>query len=208
MSSSRDPIDSTPKGALLREAKVALRRKVLAARDALPIEARTAATPAIVAGIVSLPSFNVAPVVLLTLAFRSEWDTTPLIRAALDAGKRVAAPRVNPSTRMLDLHGVSDLARDVRPGHVGIPEPLPTCLSIAPAAVEWVLVPGVAFDIEGRRLGYGGGYYDRLLPLLPRGTPRVVGAFDMQIVERVPAAPHDLGVDTIVTESRTIQIAR
>ncbi len=208
MSSARDPVGATPQGAPLREAKFALRRRVLTARDALPIDARIAATPTIVAGIVSLPSFITSPVVLLTLAFRSEWDTAPLIRAALSAGKRVAAPRVNPSTRMLDLYVVCDLDRDVRPGHLGIPEPLPTCPTVAPAAVEWVLVPGVAFDIEGRRLGYGGGYYDRLLPLLPRAAPRVVGAFDIQIVERVPAAPHDLGVDTIVTESRTIQIAR
>lgn len=208
MSSSRDPVDAAPQGAVLREAKLTLRRKMLTARDALPVGARAAATRAIVAGIVSLPSFIAPRVVLLTLAFRSEWDTAMLIRAAFDAGKRVAAPRVNPSTRMLDLHEVSDLERDVRPGHLGIPEPLPTCPCVAPETVEWVLVPGVAFDIEGRRLGYGGGYYDRLLPLLPRTAPRVVGAFDMQIVERVPAAPHDLAVDTIVTESRTIQIAR
>ncbi len=208
MPSSRDPVDATPQGAALREAKLTLRRRVLTMRDALPADARAAATSAIVAGIGSLPSFVRSRDVLLTLAFRSEWDTDALIQAALAAGKRVALPRVNSATRMLELHRLADPARDVQPGHLGIPEPLPTCPPVAPTTIDWVLVPGVAFDIEGRRLGYGGGYYDRLLPLLPRAAPRAVGAFDLQVVEHVPAAPHDLGIDTIVTESRTIQVAR
>ena len=71
-----------------------------------------------------------------------------------------------------------------------------------------MLVPGIAFDAAGKRLGYGGGHYDRLLPLLPPAAARVAGAFEAQIVERVPAAPHDIGVDCIVTERRTLACAR
>ena len=71
-----------------------------------------------------------------------------------------------------------------------------------------MLVPGVAFDAAGRRLGYGGGYYDRLLALMPPATPRVAGAFDVQLVPVVPAAPHDLVVDTLATESQLLSIAR
>ncbi len=63
-----------------------------------------------------------------------------------------------------------------------------------------MLVPGVAFDPYGYRIGYGGGYYDRLLPLLRRDVRRVSGAFELQVVDRVPTAPHDLTVDAIVTE--------
>ncbi|MET0203775.1 MAG: 5-formyltetrahydrofolate cyclo-ligase, partial [Casimicrobiaceae bacterium] len=70
--------------------------------------------------------------------------------------------------------------------------------------VEWVLVPGVAFDVAGRRLGYGGGYYDRLLPLLPAHAPRIAGAFEAQMVAAVPFGPHDLTVDAIVTEMRIV----
>ena len=65
-------------------------------------------------------------------------------------------------------------------------------------------MPGVTFDRTGRRLGYGGGYYDRLLPLLPAQAPRIAGAFHVQIVERVPAGPHDMTVDAIVTEAETV----
>jgi 5-formyltetrahydrofolate cyclo-ligase len=65
-----------------------------------------------------------------------------------------------------------------------------------------VLVPGVAFDIEGARLGYGGGFYDRLLPLLPPDAHRIAGAFDVQVIEQVPVAAHDARVHRIVTETR------
>jgi 5-formyltetrahydrofolate cyclo-ligase len=69
-----------------------------------------------------------------------------------------------------------------------------------------VLVPGLAFDATGRRLGYGGGYYDRLLPFLSPAAPRVAGAFEAQIVDSVPTAPHDITVDCIVTEQRTLHV--
>jgi len=99
----------------------------------------------------------------------------------------------------------SDL--DIAAGYQGIPEPREQCPVVAPDALDWVLVPGVAFDLAGRRLGYGGGFYDRLLPLLGAAAARVAGAYDLQLVPRVPAAPHDLKVGTIVTETRTIAAA-
>ncbi len=69
-------------------------------------------------------------------------------------------------------------------------------------------MPGVAFDREGRRLGYGGGYYDRLLPLLSPRAARVAGAFDVQIVDRVPVGPNDVTIDAVVTESRALSMPR
>jgi 5-formyltetrahydrofolate cyclo-ligase len=70
--------------------------------------------------------------------------------------------------------------------------------------VDLVLVPGVAFDAEGRRLGYGGGFYDRLLPLMRPDVARVAGAYEEQIVDRVPTAAHDQRVPCIVTPGRVI----
>jgi len=204
MPSAPVPTEADPQGPALREAKVALRRQVLAARDALPADARAAAAAAIVARIAALPSFVGARTVLLTLPFRNEWDTRPLVAAALVAGKTVAMPRVNGARRMLELHAIADPERDVVAGPQGIPEPRPQCVPVAPQAIDWVLVPGVTFDRTGRRLGYGGGYYDRLLPLLPSQVPRIAGAFQVQIVDRVPAGPHDIAVDAIITEGETI----
>ena len=202
------PAPTTPPasivGGALREAKRAARERALAARDALPEPVRAAASLRIADGITSLASFAAARTVLVTLPFRSEWDTRVVARRALAAGKVVASPRVDAVARMLTLHRIADLARDVEPGYRGIPEPRPECSGVEPATIDWVLVPGVAFDGAGRRLGYGGGYYDRLLPLLAAGVPRVAGAFDVQVVPDVPCGPHDLVVDCVVTETRLV----
>ena len=199
------PSSAAPQhGTALRDAKLSLRREMLTRRDSLEPGVRASAGAQIVARLRELPSLTAARTLLFTLPFRSEWDTMPLVRAALAQGMRVAIPRVNAARRMLDLYVIADPVRDIGAGHQGIPEPLLHCGAVDPASIDWVLVPGVAFDRGGRRLGYGGGYYDRLLQLLAPRTPRIAGAFDMQVVPRVPVGPHDATIDLIVTPSETI----
>jgi 5-formyltetrahydrofolate cyclo-ligase len=207
---ARDPAQSagTLVGPALRDAKRDLRERITATRDALAPAVHEKASAAIAARLAALESFRAARSVLLTLAFRSEWGTRPLIDATLAAGKTLALPRVNPVTRMLDLFVVRDVDGDTTPGYRGIPEPQSQLPRIAPDAIDWVLVPGVAFDVDGNRLGYGGGYYDRLLALLPPRTPRVAGAFELQVVPEVPSAHHDLVIDALATESRLLTFAR
>jgi 5-formyltetrahydrofolate cyclo-ligase len=142
--------------------------------------------------------------VLLTLPFGSEWDSMALLLAALERGKAVVLPRVNATARTLELCRLSEPSRDVLPGYRGIPEPQSHCALIAADAIDWVLVPGVAFDTAGHRLGYGGGYYDRLLPQLRSDAARIAGGYEMQLVDRVPAAPHDVPVQALATETRTL----
>ncbi len=190
----------------MHAAKRAVRDRILRARDELPAADRLRAGAAITTAIAARADFTAARTILLSFSFRSEWDTRPLVAAALAAGKTVGAPRVDATTRMLELRQVADLDADLAPGYRGIAEPLPHCLPLALAAIDWVLVPGVAFDASGFRVGYGGGYYDRLLPLLRADARRISGAFELQLVDRVPAAPHDLTVDAIVTERRTLDM--
>jgi len=194
--------DSALTGVALREAKRALRARMIGARDALDEGMRADASRAIVTRIAALPSFAAARCVLVTLPFASEWDSRPLALAALASGKTLVVPRVNNASRMLELHVVTDIVRDVTTGYKDIPEPLPALPQVAAESIDWILVPGVAFSPEGSRLGYGGGYYDRLMITLQPAAARVAGAFDAQIVAHIPAASHDLSVDLVVTESR------
>jgi len=201
------PHDSSAlSGPALREAKRALRERILGARDALDAGVRMQESSAIAQRIASLASFRAAGCVVLTLPFRSEWNTRVLLDDALGRGAAVALPRVNQATRMIELHRVRDANGDIAEGYRGIPEPLASLPRVETSDVEWILVPGVAFDLRGRRLGYGGGYYDRLLPLLPAHASRIAGAFDLQVVDGIPAAPHDLSVNAIATPTRLVAI--
>lgn len=192
----------------LLDAKQTMRGRVLRDRDALPLAQRAKASASIAATLSSRDDFASSATVLLTLPFGSEWDTRVLVAEALACAKTVALPRVNLSTRMLDVCAITRLEHDAAPGYRGIPEPRAHCALLDPASIDWVLVPGVAFDAGGGRIGYGGGYYDRLLPLLRADARRIAGAYELQLVDCVPAASHDLAVEAIVTEARTLSIAR
>jgi 5-formyltetrahydrofolate cyclo-ligase len=195
---------SPPTADALRDAKRALRERVLAARDSLPPEFRAAASAAIGKALAGRDDFAAASTVLLTLPFGSEWDSRPLLLTALERGKTVVLPRVNATARTLELCRLTEPTRDVLPGYRGIPEPQSHCALIAADAIDWVLVPGVAFDTTGHRLGYGGGYYDRLLPQLRSDAARIAGGYEIQLVDHVPAAPHDVPVQALATEVRTL----
>jgi 5-formyltetrahydrofolate cyclo-ligase len=195
---------SPPTADALRDAKRALREGVLAARDSLPPEFRAAASAAIGKALADRDDFATASTVLLTLPFGSEWDSMPLLLTALERGKTVVLPRVNAAARTLELCRLTEPTRDVLPGYRGIPEPQSHCALIAADAIDWVLVPGVAFDTTGHRLGYGGGYYDRLLPQLRSDAARIAGGYEIQLVDHVPAAPHDVPVQALATEVRTL----
>ena len=181
-------------------AKAATRRAVLLRRDALPGGERTLLSGRIVAAILDLPTYQEADAVLAYASFGTELQTDELLRRVLDDGKELVLPRVERGG--LGFYEVRDLARDLTPGTWGIREPGPDrCPPADAGGVGFALIPGVAFDRRARRLGYGGGYYDRLLAGgLPEGTPLVSGAFEVQIVDGVPTDPHDAPVDVVVTE--------
>jgi 5-formyltetrahydrofolate cyclo-ligase len=183
------------------ETKAALRRAVLRRRDALPEGKRALLGGRIVAAILDLPTYENAGVVLAYASFGTEVQTDGFLRRVLSDGKALLLPRVERGG--LGLYEVRDPAGDLAPGTWGIREPKPErCPLGDPDGVDFALIPGVAFDRRARRLGYGGGFYDRLLAGgLPEGTPLVSGAFGVQILAEVPTDPHDAPVDLVVTET-------
>ena len=181
-------------------AKAALRRAVLLRRDALSGEERALLSARIVTAILDLPTYQTADAVLAYASFGTELHTDELLRRVLDDGKELVLPRVERGG--LGLYVVRDPARDLAPGTWGIREPEPDrCPPADAVGVGFALIPGVAFDRRATRLGYGGGFYDRLLADgLSEGTPLVSGAFEVQIVDGVPTDPHDAPVDVVVME--------
>ena len=188
----------------IREAKAALRRQIGAALAAMPPEKRAADSARICAGLRGLPVWKNARSILLFAPMPGEPDVWPLLAEALAAGKTVALPRFNAAARSYGAAQVLDLRSNVVAGHFGIREPAARCPEIPLNQFELVLVPGVAFDRQGRRLGRGSGYYDRLLAEV-RGIKCGV-AFDEQMVVAVPAGPSDVRLDFVMTPAGGVEI--
>jgi 5-formyltetrahydrofolate cyclo-ligase len=139
------------------------------------------------------------------MAFDYEVLTDGLMQQAITSGKQVVLPVVLGDRQEMALYVVEDLGRDVAPGYHGILEPQPQRThAVAPATIELALIPGVVFDLRGRRLGFGSGFYDRFLSRLPRNIPTIGLAFDFQVVPQLPFEPHDVALEAIVTEQRVI----
>jgi 5-formyltetrahydrofolate cyclo-ligase len=185
------------------DSKAALRTAVLARRDALPAAQRAEWSERIFATIAHLAAFRAARTVLAYSSFGSEPVTDPFLEAVVAGGKTLALPRVDRATHSLELYAVTEPSRQLRPGVWGIREPVPgLCARLSPGEIEFALVPGAVFDVAGGRIGYGGGYYDRLLRTCPAAAALVAGAFEVQVVDEVPMEPHDRRLDRVVTERR------
>ena len=180
------------------------RRLALSARDALPPAERERLGEAVRAHALDIRELTDASTVMLFASFRSEIDTAPLAEWVLRTGRTLCLPRVLGPRRMAAFH-VRDRATDLVPGKWDIPEPREGLREVPPEAVDLVFVPGSAFDEEGRRCGYGGGFYDNFLPRTRPGTPWVALAFEAQLVPRIHVEDHDLPVTVIVTERRVIR---
>lgn len=181
--------------------KAVLRERMLAARAALPPARRAEAAAAITRRLRELPELAGARSLLGYAAFGAEVDLGGFLSAAIDAGLAVHLPWVDGED--LRLARVADLEADLAPGWGGVPEPLVSLRQAAEPALDAVLVPGVAFDLHGGRVGYGGGHFDRLLARLPRSTVVVGVGYDVQLVDAVPVEAHDVTMDAVVTETRT-----
>jgi 5-formyltetrahydrofolate cyclo-ligase len=187
--------------------KAALREQARKARVAQ--KDKDAVSAAIVAKVQALPQYQAAKTVMYYVDAGSEVKTRQALAGAIAAGKRVVVPWCVIENNTLELFLLEDVSELVE-GAYKILEPkdelrrLPNKL-IDPKTLDFVMVPGTAFDLKGGRMGQGKGYYDRLLGAVRPDAPLVALAFECQIFDEIPVAPHDVFMDLVVTESRLIK---
>lgn len=193
-------------------AKSALRSLAKQRRAALPADMRATHSATIQRRIIDHGAFQAAHCVLAYSSFGDEVDTGALLAAVHAQGKILLLPRIEHTSGRLVLHAVADTERDLRTGQWGIREPDPQRCPVADiAAADLIAVPGVAFAADGGRIGYGKGYYDRLLPGARHGAdaPMTVAlAFEAQIFGDLPCEAHDLPMRWIASEQRLIDCRR
>jgi 5-formyltetrahydrofolate cyclo-ligase len=203
----------------IKEWKIELRRRAETARNALTPEERSAKSARInelmfrrISEVLdSRMRLGRKPTLFTYMPIKSEVDVTPIVESFWSKRYRVLIPKVQPEQKM-KLYEIRSYA-DLELGKWGILEPTSNASQLIDMKqIDVALVPGLAFDADLGRLGYGGGYYDRFMQQYVRtGNPKpyiIAGAFDLQIIEEVPMGLFDFRLDELITEARTIRGSR
>jgi len=150
-------------------------------------------------------NFLEAKIVLLYVNNKTEVKSSNIIKKCFDFNKIVILPAFDIKKYKMELMKVDDLDNDLIAGQRGILEPdINRCKNVPVDCIDLAIIPGVAFDEKGGRIGSGEGYYDRFIPKLSITTRKVALALEYQIIRQVPVESHDKYVDIIITEERVI----
>jgi len=180
------------------------RQRVLQQRRAFSATEKTPAEQRMLKFLQSWEIFRQAKTIHIFISKTDEPDTVPIIESAWESGKTVAVPCVVPDSFEL-FHSQLKSFEDLSSGALGVLEPSPEGrIAMNPESFDLVIIPGVAFDRQGGRLGYGKGYYDRFLE--QTAAFRLALAFNFQVLEKVPTEKHDVPMNGVLTESGIIEV--
>jgi len=181
--------------------KKKLRNCIQDKRSALSIKEREIKSKAAAEKFFSTRNYIKAKNILIYYPFRSEINTKIIIEDALNKGKKIILPKVDKNK--LNLYFVSNLKDQLEKGAYCIMEPAPLlCERARVTDIDLAVIPGIGFDKNFNRLGYGGGFFDRLFPYLPKRVKKVALCFDIQIMPDIPVTRNDKKIDILITESK------
>jgi len=185
------------------QTKQQLRTQLKKKRLALSEQQVATFSKQILAQLTRTKEYKQAKQILLYHPIQNEVDPTTLFRTTT-TNKTFCLPRICSKTNRLHIHKITD-PQTLKTGKFKIKEPGTKHQIIARKNIDLVITPGLAFDTQGHRIGYGKGYFDRLFKNLSTKAFKIALAYDFQIIENVPAEKHDQKVDLIVTEKRKIK---
>ncbi|NLX76996.1 MAG: 5-formyltetrahydrofolate cyclo-ligase [Clostridiaceae bacterium] len=183
--------------------KKELRQKAREIRDSIDTDSVILLSGIIQDKVCNHPWFERSKTVFVYVSAGNEVRTNDIIEKAIRTGKRVCVPRVIPRVKM-EAVPISNPENDLQTGFFGILEPKPHLRPVSEKETDLVIVPGLVFDLNGFRIGYGGGYYDKYLAQLPDTCKTIGIAFEFQVVDELPAEAHDRNVMAVITEKRVI----
>jgi 5-formyltetrahydrofolate cyclo-ligase len=180
--------------------KEKLRKKIQNRRDNLRVLYRKERSKIIAEKFFNTVYYINSNNILIYYPFRSEVDVTIIIKKALKNKKNIILPRIDKHN--LNLFYVNDLKKQLEKGTYGIMEPtIGLCRPADISDIDLAVVPGLGFDKKLNRLGYGGGFYDKLLMHIPEGVKKIALCFDIQVINNIPASENDIKVDCIITDT-------
>lgn len=189
----------------IKEKKQELREQVASRLESIPKEDLDQKNQVVVEKLFDFANFLEAKIALLYLNSPWEIDSRDIIERSLEMGKIVVLPLINRDRPRVALYKIDSPERDITQDAGGFLTPdIGRCKKVPIDCIDIAIVPGLAFDEKGGRIGSGDGYYDHLIPRLPITTRKVAVALEDQVVSMVPMESHDKYVDIIITDSRVI----
>ena len=189
----------------IRSTKAEIRKQIATQLEALDDKIRKQKNDTIETRLFEFANFLESKIVLLYVNNTLEVDTRSIIARSYDYGKIVVLPSFEPDNDSIILRKIDNAKTDLKPGGQGLLVPDPQRCKIVPIErIDIAIIPGVALDEKGGRIGSGDGYYDRLIPDLPLTTRKVALAFEDQLINQIPMEAHDRYVDIIISDERII----
>lgn len=185
--------------------KARIRKAILAKRASQPASESLRKSYKIKQKLFSLPEFKESSKAVFYMALPQEVQTKDMVREAIGLGKKIILPRIAPAGDTLMLSEVKDIEEELKMGSFGILEAKEEFYRpVALTEVNLIILPGVVFDLQGHRIGFGKGFYDKLLCKANQPIFTIGLAFDFQLIPKIPALRHDVKMGKIITEKRII----
>jgi len=184
----------------MKKEKKEIRNKMIKLRDAMSLEDKKIKDNKIFNKLINNDDFKKAINYFLFVSFRSEIETKTIINYLIDRNKNVFVPKV--VGNIMKLYQIKSLEEDLEKGVMGIKEPKESLKELTDEKLDFILMPGLAFDNLGGRIGYGGGYYDKFLSSLDylNAVPKIAIAYKFQVINHIPMNDYDIRVDNIITD--------
>lgn len=185
--------------------KKSIRREIIAKRNSLSDDKRKEFDEKIKDILKASSYYKEAKNIFIYIGFGSEINTSKYVKEFLDEGKNVFIPRIDLKNKVIEAVNIDSLS-ELQKNKFGILEPAKDGKIIDKNELDLIIVPGVAFDINGGRVGYGGGYYDKYMADIDGSIPRVVLCYKFQLLKELPKEEHDISIHEIITEEGRVVI--
>jgi 5-formyltetrahydrofolate cyclo-ligase len=185
------------------QSKKDIREQIIEHRESVDLKIRNQWDEIIFNRFIYSESYKKAHTIFAFVSFRSEVDTHEIIKHAIQDEKTICVPRIQSKQKGIEIFKIEGF-NQLKEGFFGILEPVESCLAVDSNKIDIILMPGVAFDRQGGRVGYGAGFYDRFLANIKKEVHKIALAYDFQVLDNVPMDEHDIRIDGIITEKETI----
>ncbi|WP_319200538.1 5-formyltetrahydrofolate cyclo-ligase [uncultured Ilyobacter sp.] len=186
----------------MKKKKTEMRKVLLDKRDQLSSTQKKTLDEDILKNFTKSIFYKNAETIFVFVSFGSEVNTHTIIEKAISDGKNVCVPKINLENKSMEVFRIESMD-ELKEGYYGILEPSEGKSKASSEELDLVVVPGVGFDINGYRIGYGGGFYDKFFESMEKEVPKVALGYNVQVVDEVPTEEHDERISGLITESHT-----